>query len=178
MSKKELIESSNKILSDFENNNKANIKLIIKNSVIDKNLKIINSKDDLSGSNGFYMIFCSKEKNESDCSCTINKDGNDYYCVYRGHSSNIKSRLESHLFYDKNSKYPNCMKIMIENRKYNLNIETKKVYAGKKTVENVVLPSWNWGVIHIPLTGSKKALREMFENVFDGLFSKPIFSDK
>lgn len=178
MNKTELISENNELITNFEKDHKSDIESIIKDSMKTKNLKIINSKDDLSGANGFYMIFCNKAKESLDCTCTLKKDDVDYICVYRGHSSNIKNRLESHLFFDENTKYPNCMKVIIESKKYNINNEIKKVYIDGKIDESVILPTWNWGVIHIPLTDSKQALREMFENVFDGLYKKPIFSDK
>ncbi len=177
INKKDLIESINKLNNEICKLIEPNIREIIETYVKDeKSYKLIKSKTDIKGSNSFYMIF-SDNISFTNKGCKIQCNHKSFYCVYRGHSYHTKERLLSHLFYESNSKYQNCMKIMLNSKKYNINIEEQTLYlSGKKTSAD--FPKGEWIVIRIPLDNSKQAIREMFETVFDNKYGKPVFSEK
>lgn len=177
MNKKELIQSINKLNNQIFKLIEPNIREIIENYVKDEKFyNLIKSKTDIKGSNSFYMIF-SNNISFTNIGCKIQYNQKSFYCVYRGHSYTTKERLISHLFYDKNSKYPNCMKIKIGAEKYNINIQEKKLYKNGKSME-IKFPEGDWIVVRIPLPKSKQAIREMFETAFDNKYQKPVFSEK
>ena len=177
MKKNELIETINKINTQITKLSEPSIKQIIQENLKKKPI-VICKKEELKGSVGFYMIFSNVSVTDSNA-CIINHGGEEFTCVYRGHSYNMKNRLLSHLFYEPNSQYPNCMRIKIKRKKYNINLETQKLYVDKKETSEATFPSdQKWLVITIPLTNSKQAIREMFETVFDQTYGKPIYSDK
>ena len=177
MKKEELIRTINGLNDEIEKLVEPSIQAIIECSVSEnKNHELIQNKDDVKGSVGFYMIF-SNNTNFTNTGCTITYNNKPFYCVYRGHSYTTRERLISHLFYDKNSKYPNCMKIKIGVEKYNINIEEKKLYKNGKSM-GIKFPGGDWIVVRIPLPKSKQAIREMFETAFDNKYQKPVFSEK
>jgi hypothetical protein len=178
MKKKELIETINQINAQITKLVEPSIKQIIAES-LKKEPTVITKKEDVTGAVGFYMIFSNVSDADSKCSCAIKHEDKRFTCVYRGHSYHMKNRLLSHLFYEPNSQYPNCMKIKIEGKKYNINLETQKLYFEEKEISEEPFPDdRKWLIITIPLTGSKQAIREMFEIVFDQTYGKPIYSDK
>lgn len=164
MTKNDLIKK----VSDFNTQIEELIQPQIEEIIGDKKNKLIeiNNILEIKGSVGFYMIFCSNKIPGAKYCLTENKT--KYYCVYRGHSYNMKNRLISHLFYEPNGAYKNCMQIDINNKKYNINIETETLYANKSTINKDYYPKkWKWAYVSIPLTNSKQAFREMFETTFD-----------
>lgn len=176
---KELIENYN----TFEKQQIKIIKPLLDEESIKKyNFKIVEKKADLSkdinSTVGFYMIFSSVKPRSSVCKLMLEVDDETFYCVYRGHSCKMKDRLISHLFYDPNGKYENCMKVLIDDNKYNINIETKTIYDNKQVNENVVFPDNKWLVKTIVLSNTKQGIREIFEMTFDELYNKPPYSDK
>lgn len=141
MSIEELIKSVNEINCNIEklliDNIGNEIKKAITRVVSDEksqDIRIINSPDDLCGFQivGFYMIFNNDIEGikNNTCTCRIKYEKEEYTCVYRGHSYHMKDRLLSHLFYEPNGTYPNCMQVKINDGKYNINIE-KKHYSIK-----------------------------------------------
>ena len=177
MDKKELIQSINKLNDEICKLIEPNIREIIETYVKDeKSYNLIKRKTDIKGSNGFYMIF-SDNISFTKTGCKIQYNQKSFYCVYRGHSYHTKERLFSHLFYEVNSEYQNCMKIVLNSKKYNINIEEQTLYLNKEKT-SVDFPKGEWIVIRIPLDNSKQAIREMFETVFDNKYGKPVFSEK
>lgn len=178
MEKSKLISESNKIIEDFEETHSSEIKKMITDSITEANFISVIKKEDLRGSIGFYMIFCDAKPSLSICTCQIKISGKDYYCVYRGGATTVKERVISHLYFDLKSEYPNCMKILLGDNRYNINLDSKTLFKDREAVSEVPFPDWKWGVIRIPLDGSKQALRDMFERGFDALYGMPSFSDK
>ena len=174
--KKRIIKKANEIKSDFEKNNKDTIVGIIENYL--PKPKIITSKNDVKGANGFYIILSSRKPKASKCTCKVDVKSKTFYAVYRGHSSDMKKRIVSHLFYDSTCEYPNCMKIMRNSQRYNINIETKSLYNKGVIDANALFPEDEWAIVTVPLSRSKQFLREIFEEVFDDKFEKPPYSDK
>lgn len=178
MKKKYLIETINQINLQLTKLVEPIIKQIITDGLKTKP-KVIVGKENVKGGVGFYMIFSNVSSTDLNCSCTIEHKGETFTCVYRGHSYHMKNRLLSHLFYEPNSQYPNCMKIEIKDKKYNINLEAQKLYLKGQEINETPFPiKQKWLVITIPLADSKQAIREMFEIVFDQTYGKPIYSDK
>lgn len=177
MEKNELIQAINQLNENVLKLVMPNIQEIIEKHVSDsEKYEKINKIEDVHGGVGFYMIFSDcKEFTQNGCDLTY--EDSKFYCVYRGHSYHVRERISSHLFYSPGNKYPNCMKIVINDKKYNINIEEKELYEDK-TVANVTFPNCQWIIVKIPLDNSKQAIREMFEQAFDSKYGRPIFSDK
>ena len=126
--KSDLIKSINEINDKICKLVEPNIQEVIRQYISNTSkYELVKSKDDIKGSVGFYMVF-SSNRTFTKKACKIKHNGSDFYCVYRGHSYNTKERLISHLFYEQNSKYPNCMKIEINSKFYNINIGKKELY--------------------------------------------------
>lgn len=175
MKKSDLIKSINEINDKICKLVEPNIQEVIRQYISNTSkYELVKSKDDIKGSVGFYMVF-SSNRTFTKKACKIKHNGSDFYCVYRGHSYNTKERLISHLFYEQNSKYPNCMKIEINSKFYNINIGKKELYPNGN---NEKFPKGEWIVIRIPLSNSKQVVREMFETAFDNKYGKPAFSKK
>lgn len=182
----ELIKKINESHAKIEKKYKKNIIEVIK-KIIDKlddntkKIKIIESQKDLEKdfhTTGFYMIFNTDPDAAKHCKCKIKYRDCQYSCVYRGQAYCIKDRLISHLFYSVDGKYDNCMKIKLNNKKYNINLSEKKLFCDKKVQTDIEFPDWAWLVIKISLRNTKQGTREMFETAFDEAYGKPIYSVK
>lgn len=184
---KELITTINKLSESIKSTFIDSIVKIIecaveKNKLSDKevNRKLVKKRSDLkekgfTGS-GFYMIF-NDMKIEG--KCKVKYDEGEYTCVYRGQAYTTEERLKSHLFYAPNGQYECCMKIKTGDKKYNIDIENKKLYEKNVEVETTdSFPDCNWLVIRIALPKSTKFVREMFEDAFDKKYGMPLYSDK
>lgn len=178
MNKSNLISAFNTMLKGFEKPHFLDIQKLIEDSITVENFVSVTKKDDLKGAEGFYMIFCDAKPPPPICNCQIKISGKDYYCVYRGGATTVKERIISHLYFDLKSKHPNCMKILLSNSRYNINLDSETLFKDREAVSEVPFPDWKWGVIRIPLDGSIRALRDVFERGFDALYGMPLFSDK
>ena len=128
----------------------------------------IRHPEDLSsvlGGPGFYFIATDVRTIQNPCSLIINES---LHVVYRGHSSDVRERIESHLFYDlyhaKDSgrRFTICMKL---DRK-NININKAPLNRNQ------------WVVITHSMPKSTTLIREAAEVGFDSVFDKPIGCDK
>ena len=186
MKASELIKIINDIQDGIGKAFEKEIQDIIKDALSPQSLKSKNAKkvtavQDLDGwdSSGFYMIFNNATQPDNHCTCTIEygDETKKYTCVYRGHSSHITDRLKSHLFYSSTNLYPNCMQVIHNGKKYNINIASNELFnKDDKSKE-----TWNaceWLVVKITLSSSKQGTREMFEGAFDSVYQKPIYSCK
>ncbi len=185
MNIKEIIETVNKIQNLIENMLADNIGDEIQKTIDKcksgndkKNMHAVANKVDLKGFKtvGFYMVFNTDNNKNNMCQLKIQYKNKEYYCVYRGQSYHMHDRLISHLFYQPNGPYPNCMKVEVNGKKYNINLEEKALYEKNVKVVNANYPSWEWLVIKISLQKTKQATREMFEDAFDKKFGRPIYS--
>jgi len=142
---------------DYSKGNKKKIKT--------HTLKSSNDLDSVLSGPGFYLIATDVQTQINPCTLTI---GANLKVVYRGHSYNVRERIESHLFYNsylvKNAgrKFTVCMKL----DRNNINID-KFPYN-----EN------QWVVVTHSMPKSTILIREAAEVAFDGVFEKPVGSYK
>lgn len=114
---------------------------------------------------GFYLIATDVETGKNDCRLTI---AGNLRVVYRGHSSNVRERIESHLFYDSyrnkdaGRRFTVCMKL----DGANINIDRAPLDGNR------------WAVVTHSMPGSTLLIREAAEAGFDEVFGKPVGSDR
>lgn len=144
---------------DYLNKNDRKVKIHIV-----KNYSDLENNNILKGP-GFYLIASNYAVGENPCTLFIN---GDKQVVYRGHSYNVRERIESHLFYDsytsKNSgrRFTVCLKLDRDN----INIDKPP------------LNKHGWVIVTHSMGNSKSLIREAAEMAFDEVFSKPVGSNK
>lgn len=191
-SMEKIIEESKKLEKEALNEPKQKIRCELSTYFRDINWQKLNQNDglfkiekydDLKGLKsgpGFYVILTNYKETEKNCTLAINKNT----AIYRGHCSNLRRRVESHLFNkkyneeyfkrraDKEKKgekfsevpFNACMKIDPEVSGININDETYSKYE--------------WYVIQFKMPLSSQFIREQAEGVFDELFGKPFANRK
>jgi hypothetical protein len=114
---------------------------------------------------GLYLIATDVPIEMNPCTLKLNKT---LPVVYRGHSSNVRERVESHLFYDTyiarkaRRGFTVCMKLDGKN----INIDKRP------------LNKRQWFVVAHSMPRSNAIIRISAEIAFDTVFEKPIGSDK
>lgn len=114
---------------------------------------------------GFYLIATDVPTQSNPCRLTVESD---LPIVYRGHSYNVRERIESHLFYgsyttkESARRFSVCMKLDGKN----INIDRQPL--NKQT----------WVVVTHSMPKSKILIREAAEVAFDRTFGRPVGSDK
>ncbi len=164
-----LIQLHKQELTKLENKFVKDIKTYFKNykdyePVIIKNITDLNK---IPYENGFYVILTDYPLIGNNCSFKHN----DLIAIYRGQCSQVRNRINSHLFnenYKKNHNgksvnYTVCLKID-EKDKGGINID-KDSYS-----------NYNWMVVIHKMKDSNKLIREYAEKAFDELYEKPICS--
>lgn len=117
------------------------------------------------GGPGFYLIATDLPAIPNPCSLAVESDAR---VVYRGHSYNVRERIESHLFYDayramdSGRRFTVCMKL--DGR--NINIDKHPLNRNK------------WLVVTHSMPKSTVLIREAAEVAFDAVFGKPVGSDR
>jgi hypothetical protein len=141
---------------DYQNNDYKKIKIT--------KIESLQSLDSVLSGAGFYLIASTMPTPNNGCRLQIGSSR----VIYRGHSSNVRERLESHLFYGsyttKNAgrKFTVCMKLNGKN--VNLD-ECSKIDD-------------DWYVVTHSMPKSMKLIREAAEAAFDAEFGKPVCSTK
>lgn len=121
--------------------------------------------ENLKSSSCFYVILTDYKFKENKCKFVV--DG-QYKAIYRGHGTNPKKRLASHLFNTEykqnkgNTNYTVCMKLD-GNDGLDINLDDKYI-------------NQNWCVYQLPLPNSKLFIRRQAELGFDDAFETPLAS--
>lgn len=113
---------------------------------------------------GFYLIASTIETPENSCNLKIKESS----VIYRGHSSNVRERVESHLLHnsyikkDSARRFTVCMKL-----------EGKNI-----NIDQAEFRKHQWYVVTHSMPKSMKLIREAAEIAFDRTFGKPACSTK
>lgn len=125
---------------------------------------------------GFYVILTDYKYGENDCTLIIN---GGFKAIYRGHCSNLRRRVESHLF---NKQY---------NEEYSKR-KTEKKGTSKKfsevpfnacmkidaedgiNIDENTYSQYEWLVFQIKMPKSSRLTRELAEHTFDELYKTPL----
>ncbi|GKZ02636.1 hypothetical protein ANS017_13200 [Paraclostridium bifermentans] len=117
---------------------------------------------------GFYIILTDCKYNENKCKLEMIQDSIKIKAIYRGHCTQVKNRIESHLFNqkhnksEKSTKYEVCMKIEENEQGINIDEEPYK--------DNVFY------VIQTKMKNSNEIMREAMEYGFDEKYGRPFAS--
>lgn len=141
---------------DYQSNDYKKIKIT--------KIESLQSLSSVLGGAGFYLIASTMVTPNNSCRLKIFSSR----VIYRGHSSSVRERLESHLFYgsytrrNAGRKFTVCMKL---NGK-NVNLDECSKIDGE------------WYVVTHSMPKSMKLIREAAEAAFDAEFGKPVCSTK
>jgi hypothetical protein len=118
-----------------------------------------NDLDEIIYGSGFYIILTDNIFSDNKCTFKLKNQ----VAIYRGHSTFVKKRLQSHLannkYNENESTYKVCLKI--EDGVNGININEKPYNT------------WGWTVVVHKMRNSDKLMREQAEYAFDELYGKP-----
>jgi hypothetical protein len=114
---------------------------------------------------GFYLIATDYPTGTNPCTLKI-ADG--LPVVYRGHSYNVRERVESHLFYDQ-------YRIKDSGRRFTV---CMKLDGGNINIDKSPLNGKQWMVVTHSMTKSTSLIRQAAEIGFDNVFGRPVGSDR
>lgn len=114
---------------------------------------------------GFYFIATDISIKNNPCTLRLDTQLN---VVYRGHSYNVRERIESHLFYDEYLKKDSGRRFTVSMKLDGKNINIDKVPLIRNT----------WVVVTHSMPKSNILIREAAEVGFDDAFGKPVGSDR
>jgi len=124
---------------------------------------------------GLYLIFSNVNFASNECSLTFNSSK----VIYRGESSLLKKRIESHLFNKLYNKYYDVRESEAKEKRrnfgevrYNTCIKVKQNENGININEEPYL-NHEWFVIIHKMVGSNSIIRKQAEIAFDSLYNKP-----
>lgn len=128
----------------------------------------INSFDssDIPKERGFYIIFSNINYDNNSCTAVF-KDNTKIKAIYRGEAHNVNIRLKSHLFNNHHVKecenpFPTTLKI-----------DDSKVNIDEKPYSH-----YEWYVVYIAAPKSDRNVRNMYEDSFDEVFGRPLYSNE
>lgn len=128
--------------------------------------------DELSNTQGFYVIFTDCKYDDNTCSLDVSfeiEENNviETKAIYRGEGYHVKERLISHLFNSQHKisddkQMENCMQIEVGVKGIDIDSDNYK--------------NFNWFVSVIRVAKSYSIVRKIMEEVFDAKYGRPLAS--
>lgn len=125
---------------------------------------------------GLYLILSNLNFDNNNCLLKLN---NFFKVIYRGESSLLRKRIESHLFNKSYNKFYNIRESEAKSKRrnfgevrYNTCIKIKQNENGIN-IDEKSYSGYEWFVIIHKMVGSNSVIRKQAEKAFDSMYQRP-----